>query len=87
MGANKHTFTPGEKENMREYMASSRRPRKNLMKLVRHINMLNPLADENSWEYIFYDRILDDDMVDFLLKMKLRKEYTIDELAKLEKMR
>lgn len=86
MGANKHHFTPGEKANMREYMASDRKPRKNLMKLVRHINMLNPLPDENSWEYIFYDRILDDDMVDFLLKMKLRKEYTIDELAKLEDM-
>ncbi len=34
------------------------------------IIMLNPLPDENSWEYIFYDRILDDDMVNFLLKMK-----------------
>lgn len=82
----KHEWTPGEKKNMQDYWNSNPKPRKNLMKLVRHVNFLNPMPDENSWEYIFYDRILDDDMVNFLLKMKLRKTYTIDELAKLEHM-
>jgi NADPH-dependent glutamate synthase beta subunit-like oxidoreductase/NAD-dependent dihydropyrimidine dehydrogenase PreA subunit len=82
----KHVWTEGEKACMKEYWDTHPKPRKNLMKLVRHINMLNPLPDENSWEYIFYDRLLDDDMVNFLLKMKLRHTYTIDELAKLEGM-
>ncbi len=82
----KHQWTEGEKQNMQAYWDSNPKPRKNLMKLVRHMNMLNPVPTENSWEYIFYDRILDNDMIDFLLKMKLRKTYTMDELAKLEGM-
>ena len=82
----KHVWTEGEKANMKAYWDSNPKPRKNLMRLVRHINMLNPNPTEDSWEYIFYDRILDDEMVDFLLKMKLRKTYSMDELAKLQKM-
>ena len=56
----KHELTEGEKKCLEEYERNkSPRPRKNLIRLVRHINMLNPLPDEHSWEYIFFDRQLD----------------------------
>lgn len=45
--------------------------------------MLNPVANEKSWEYIFFDRQLNDEQVDFLLKMKLRKHYYVKDLTKL----
>ncbi|MBR2761709.1 MAG: hypothetical protein IKD66_11100 [Solobacterium sp.] len=83
----KHELTPGEKKCLEAYeREKSRTPRKNLINLVRHINMLNPFPDENSWEYIFFDRQLSDAQVDFALKMKLRHPYTIPELAKRENM-
>jgi len=83
----KHELTEGEKKCLEEYeREKSQKPRKNLIRLVRHINMLNPLPDEHSWEYIFFDRQLSDAQVDFALKMKLRHQYTIPELAKVEKM-
>ncbi len=82
-----HTLTEGEKKCLEAYYAEkSPKPRKNLIRLVRHINMFNPVPDENSWEYIFFDRQLSDPQVDFALKMKLRQPYTIPELAALEKM-
>lgn len=82
-----HVFTEGEKKCLEEYWREcSKTPRKNLIKLVRHINMFNPAPSETSWEYIFFDRQLTDEQVDFALKMKLRKAYYIDELAKLEGM-
>ena len=82
-----HVFTPGEKACMEEYWREcSKTPRKNLIKLVRHINMFNPFPNEKSWEYIFFDRMLTDEMVDFLLKMKLRTPYYIKDLAALEGM-
>lgn len=78
-----HVFTEGERKCMEEYWKEAgRKPRKNLIKLVRHINMLNPVPSEKSWEYIFFDRMLTDEMVDFLLKMKLRKPYYIQELKR-----
>lgn len=86
LNAKDHTWTEGELKNMEPYNQTPKQPRKNLIKLVNHMNWLNMKPSENSWEYIFYDRILDDDMVDFLLKMKLRKEYTISELAQLQGM-
>ena len=83
----KHELTPGEKKCLEEYnREKSKTPRKNLIRLVRHINMLNPVPDENSWEYIFFDRQLTDEQIDFALKMKLRHQYTIPELAEREKM-
>lgn len=83
----KHELTEGEKKCLEAYeREKSPKPRKNLIRLVRHINMLNPLPDEKSWEYIFFDRQLNDLQVDFALKMKLRRKYTIRELAELEKM-
>lgn len=83
----KHILTDGEKKCLEEYeREKSQKPRKNLIRLVRHINMLNPVPDEHSWEYIFFDRQLSDAQVDFALKMKLRHQYTIPELAKVEKM-
>ncbi|MBR1758828.1 MAG: FAD-dependent oxidoreductase [Lachnospiraceae bacterium] len=83
----KHVLTEGEKKCLEAYeREKSPKPRKNLIKLVRHINMLNPLPDEKSWEYIFFDRQLTDEQVDFALKMKLRHPYTIEELAKLQNM-
>lgn len=79
-----HVFTDGEKKCMKEYWKeASKKPRKNLIKLVRHINMLNPVPSEKSWEYIMFDRMLSDEMVDFLLKMELRKPYYIQELTRL----
>ena len=82
-----HVFTEGEKKCLEEYwQESGKSPRKNLIKLVSHINMFNPFPNEKSWEYIFYDRQLTDAQIDFALKMKLRKIYYIDELAKREGM-
>ncbi len=79
--AKEHVYTDGEKRCMEEYwQEASKTPRKNLIKLVGHINMLNPFPSEKSWEYILFDRMLTDEMVDFLLKMKLRKPYYIKEL-------
>ncbi len=88
MHAKGHKFTAGEIKCMEAYWAETKdqKPRKNLMKLVTHINFLNPIADENSWEYIFWNRALTDEMVDFALKIKLRHPYYIDELAHIEKM-
>lgn len=81
--AKEHVFTEGERKCMEEYWReAAKTPRKNLMKLVRHINMLNPVPSEKSWEYILFDRMLTDEMVDFLLKMKLRRPYYIQELTK-----
>jgi NADPH-dependent glutamate synthase beta subunit-like oxidoreductase len=86
--ATEHVFTDGEKACLKEYWETcSKTPRKNLIKLVKHMNMLNLNPSETSWEYIFFDRMLSDKMVDFLLKMKLRKAYYIKDLAKLEGMK
>ncbi|MBQ1452119.1 MAG: FAD-dependent oxidoreductase [Clostridia bacterium] len=60
--------------------------RKNLLRMITHVNFLNPLPTKNSWEYIFWNRMLTDEMVDFVLKMKLRHPYYIDDLAKLQGM-
>ena len=81
-----HIFTEGEKKCLKEYWENcSRMPRKNLIKLVRHINMLNPMPSEKSWEYIFFDRQLTDVEVDALLQMKLRHPYYIKDLARVLK--
>lgn len=80
-----HHFTEGEKACLEQYWKEcGKTPRKNLIKLVRHINMFNPLPSETSWEYILFDRQLTDEMVDFALRMKLRKPYYIKDLAKLQ---
>ena len=40
----KHNLTEGEKKCLEEYeREKSKTPRKNLIRLVRHINMLNPV--------------------------------------------
>ncbi len=81
--ADEHIFTEGEKRCLEEYWATcSKTPRRNLIKLVKHINMLNPAPTEKSWEYIFFDRQLADVEVNALLKMKLRHPYYIKDLAK-----
>lgn len=81
--AKEHVFTEGEKRCMEEYWKNAgKTPRKNLIKLINHINMLNPFPSEKSWEYIFFDRNLTDEMIDLLLKMKLRKKYYIKDLTK-----
>ncbi|MER2151924.1 MAG: 4Fe-4S binding protein, partial [Candidatus Limivicinus sp.] len=82
-----HVFTEGEKKCLEQYWKEcSKTPRKNLIKLVAHINMFNPFPTEKSWEYIFFDRQLTDAQVDFALKMKLRKPYYIKDLARREGM-
>ena len=82
-----HTFTEGEKKCLEEYWATcSKEPRKNLIKLIRHVNIFNPNPTKKSWEYIFWDRQLTDEMIDFALSMKLRKDYYITDLAKKNNM-
>jgi predicted transcriptional regulator len=56
--------------------------RKNLCKLVKHVNMLNQNPSDKSPEYIFYDKLLTDEMVDLALNVKLRVPTYIDEIAK-----
>lgn len=86
MSTKNHVFTEGEKKCLEEYYKEcSKTPRKNLIKLVGHINMLNVFPSEKSWEYIFFDRQLSDEMVDLALKMKLRKPYYIADLTKFTK--
>ncbi len=67
-----HTLTDGEKKCLEPYWEETKgqAPRKNLIKLVRHINMFNPVPAQ----------------VDFALKMKHRHQYTIPELAAEENM-
>ena len=60
--------------------------RKNLLRMITHVNFLNPLPTKDSWEYVFWNRMLDDQMVDFVNKMKLRHPYYLEELARLQKM-
>ena len=88
MSTKNHVFTEGEKKCMEAYWkeTAGQKPRRNLMRLVTHINFLNPVASEYSWEYVFWNRVLSDEMVDFALKVKLRHPYYIEELAKVEKM-
>jgi len=88
MSTKTHQFTEGEKRCMEEYWRETKgqKPRKNLIKLVRHMNMFNPLPSENSWEYVFFNRMLTDEMIDFALSMKLRHPYYIRDLAKKNKM-
>ena len=69
------------------YKETTNQPvRKNLLKMITHVNFLNPFPTENSWEYVFWNRMLTDEMVDFVLKMKLRKPYYIEQLAKVQGM-
>ncbi|UYO63966.1 FAD-dependent oxidoreductase [Acetobacterium wieringae] len=56
--------------------------RKNLCKLVQHINMLNLHCTDKSPEYIFYDKLLSDEMIELALKLKLRKPTYIADIAK-----
>lgn len=83
-----HKFTEGENKCLEEYRkeTAGQPPRKNLLKLITHVNMFNPVPSVDSWEYIFFNRILNDDMVDFALKMKLRHPYYIKDLAELQGM-
>ena len=78
-----HELSPGEIRCLEDYYrdTATQPVRKNLIKLVRHINFLNPVPGPDSWEYIFYNRQLTDEQIDFALKMKLRHPYSIPELA------
>ena len=84
MSAKNHIFTEGENKNLIKYREETKdQPvRKNLIKMIRHMNMLNPFPTKDSWEYIMFNRILSDEMIDTVNSMKLRKLYYIDELAK-----
>ena len=55
--------------------------RKNLAKLVQHINMFNPHCTENSPEYKLLENILTDEQIDVLLKLKIRTPYSMEEVA------
>ena len=56
--------------------------RKNLAKLVQHINMLNLHCTENSPEYKMLDNLLTDEMIDIGLSMKIRTPYSVEDIAK-----
>lgn len=56
--------------------------RKNLIRMIQHVNMLDPLPTENSPEYWFYDKLLTDEMIDLVLQVPLRKPMYIKDLAK-----
>lgn len=56
--------------------------RKNLAKLVQHINMLNLRCKEDSPEYLLLKNILTDEMIEVALKMKLRTPMDVEDLAK-----
>ena len=60
--------------------------RKKLIQVIRHMNIINPFPSEKSWEYVFFDRLVTDEMLDIMLKMNLRQKYYIPELAKIVKM-
>ena len=79
---------PGELKCLEEYMkeVEGQPVRKNLLRMITHVNFLNPLPTKDSWEYIFWNRMLTDEMVDFVNKMKLRHPYYIDDLAKVQGM-
>ena len=58
--------------------------RKNLCKLVEHVNMFNFHCTENSPEYKLLDNLMDDEMINFALSFKkIRTAYSIDELVKM----
>ncbi len=58
--------------------------RKNLCKLVEHVNMLNFHCTEDSPEYKLLDHLMDDDMIHFALSFKkIRTPYSIDELTEM----
>lgn len=84
MSAKNHKFTEGELRNLVDYREAVKdKPvRKNLIRMIRHVNMLNPFPTKDSWEYIMFDRLLTDEMIDTVNAMKLRTPYYIDELAK-----
>jgi hypothetical protein len=50
--------------------------------MVTHINALNQRPDEKSPEYIMFDKLMTDEMVDTVLKMELRVPIYIDEIAR-----
>lgn len=79
---------PGELKCLEKYMkeVEGQPVRKNLLRMITHVNFLNPLPTKDSWEYIFWNRMLTDEMVDFVNKMKLRHPYYIDDLAKVQGM-
>ncbi|MDO5448770.1 MAG: FAD-dependent oxidoreductase [Clostridia bacterium] len=78
----------GEKKCLEDYYRETKNQpvRKNLLRMITHVNFLNPLPTKDSWEYIFWNRMLSDEMVNFVLKMKLRHPYYIEELAQIQKM-
>lgn len=55
--------------------------RKNLGKLVEHINSFNPNCTEESPEYKLMDQLMSDEMVDLALTMGLRKVESLDSIA------
>ena len=81
-------LTEGEKKAMQPYLdeVGDAPTRKNLLKLIRHINMFDPVPTRHSWEYLFWNRLLTDEQVDFALTMKLRQAYTVRELAEMNHM-
>lgn len=60
--------------------------RKNLIKFVEHVNMLNLHCTEEDPEYKLLEHILTDDMITIGLAMKVRTPYCYREIAKRAKM-
>ncbi len=78
----KEDFTPKEWELMQDYMKyAPKEPRANLIQLIGNIDPREMEKGADSWAYIFWNRQLSDDQVDFLLNFKLRVPLYMDELA------
>lgn len=76
-----HIYNEREKKLMQDYWDHrSKEPRQNLIELVKIIDPKEKKGQE-SWGYIMLDRLLTDEMVDFLLNMELGVPLYIDELA------
>ena len=66
----------GKKEEETQIM------RKNLAKMVQHVNMLNLHCTEDSPEYKLLENIITDEQIDVVLALKVRVPYTLEEVAK-----
>lgn len=89
--AKKQPFVPlvsQEEQDIMDNWQKERNPgrRKKLIQFIRHVNLLNPFPSETSWEYVTLDRHVTDEMLDMMLKMKLRQKYYIPELAEIAGM-
>lgn len=80
---NLENLTPKQVELMQDYIKfAPKEPRENLIKLVGKIRPTEVEKGVDSWAYIFFNRQLDDEMIDFCLNFDMRKPLYIEEVAR-----